>query len=176
MVDERRGRTGRRIPAVAGRSQPRAVAARRQHRLVGRAVNVVGAVVAVAAAAGVAQVLRQLGHTGRVHQLLHLSEATVSEDAEELVLAALNELLVDELLVVATVAVEAELSCSHDSDDDGGGAEAEEDAEEIVFVDGWVDDGLTDDVDQFGPELVEAFFKPDQRQDGVVDLSEAKTD
>ena len=161
---------------MAGRSQPRAVAARRQHRLVGRAVNVVGAVVAVAAAAGVAQVLRQLGHTGRVHQLLHLSEATVSEDAEELVLAALNELLVDELLVVATVAVEAELSCSHDSDDDGGGAEAEEDAEEIVFVDGWVDDGLTDDVDQFGPELVEAFFKPDQRQDGVIDLSEGKTD
>ena len=55
-------------------------------------------------------------------------------------------------------------------------AEAEEDAEEIVFVDGWVDDGLTDDVDQFGPELVEAFFKPDQRQDGVIDLSEGKTD
>ena len=159
---------------MAGRSEPRRVAAGRQHGLVGRTVDVIVAVVAVAAAAGVAQVLRQLVDSRRVHQLLHLRKSAVPDDAEKLLLAALNELLVDELLVVAAPAVETKLSCCDESDDAGGDDEAEQNAEKVVLVDGWIDDSLGDDVDQFRAEFIQPFFKPDQRQDGVIYLSIGK--
>ena len=172
VIDERQCRPGRRISAVTGRGQTRAVGATRlQHWLVRWAIFV-GFVRSVKTSARLAQILRNFSHSGIADDVPDLSQPSVADDVEQVLLAILHELLVDELSVLeSTLTVEAKLCESNSSNDDRADPNTDKNAENVVLVHRWIDDSLTDDVNQIFAEFIEPFFEPDQRQDRILDLS-----